>query len=675
MSRLRFPVLLLWAFLTAHAASAVAQESPGLLLDLLGGNGSDDASGDIAVKFTLEPQNAEPGNTVTLKIELNFPPDSHTYSQDKEFSGRTRIRLEKVSGLEALGSGFVPDHQPEVKDDPLLGQIVEVFNKPVTWSQRFRIDAFDLSEVLIEGKIQFQVCDANNCLPQSESFSLRLAAAPQPVFEVRSPGPLETKKPVQWTITLSPDNATVGEHVTLTLAARIDDGYHLFGLDQDRKNLGLPTRIAVSTLQGLKPVDAAFRQDRDSEKHLEDDNGQDIEQRYHHNEVSFLRDYVVTEAGAAGYGAAGQARFQFCDASSCTPAKVEFSLGTVNGSLAAADPSQTRTEPAGNAQTLFRNIEIREPGGAADDASLGTYLMYAFLGGLILNVMPCVLPVIAIKVLSFVQQAGENKSRILLLNLAYSTGVVFVFLGLAAMTVSFKWGWGGLFERSEFSIGITAFVFVMALSLLGVFEIPIPGFVGNAAGTQQKEGPTGAFLTGIFATILATPCTGPFMGTALAWSVKQDATSVYLVWGTMGVGMATPYLLFGLFPGSVRYLPKPGEWMVTFKQVCGFILLGTVVFLLYGLSDKYVVPTLTLLLGLGLGLWMIGNLYGLASPRSRRIQIRLLALLVTATISGLAWYLATAGNSLKWEPYSSEKLASELIEKQNIVLVDFTADW
>jgi thiol:disulfide interchange protein DsbD len=305
---------------------------------------------------------------------------------------------------------------------------------------------------------------------------------------------------------------------------------------------------------------------------------------------------------------------------------------------------------------LLENLEIREPGGSTD-GSLVTYLIYAFLGGLILNVMPCVLPVIAIKVLSFVQQAGEDRSRILVLNLVYSLGIVSVFLGLAATAHLSSWGWGGLFERWEFSVGITAFVFVMALSLLGVFEIPIPGFVGNTAGTQQQEGLTGAFLTGVFATILATPCTGPFMGTALAWSVKQDPAVIYMVWGMMGVGMATPYLLFGAFPGAVKYLPKPGAWMVTFKQICGFVLLATVVFLLYGLSDKYVVPTLVLLLGLGVGLWMIGNLYNLASPMAWRMKMRVLALFVTSTIAGLALYMVTAK------------------KEGNIVLVDFTADW
>jgi thiol:disulfide interchange protein len=671
--------------LAAVLATSPAQAQVDLGLKFGGGDGLDDPLGVIEVKFTLEPATAKPGDTVTMKIDLNFPPDSHTYSQDKNFAGRTRITVDKSSAVTALGEGFVPDHKPKSKDDPILGQVVEVFEKPVIWSRKFKIDPkAKLSDVLLEGKVRFQVCDENSCLPQSENFSLRLAEAPKAIFESRFPEPGARRKPVQWVVTLSPENAKVGEKVTLKLAAKIDDEYHLFGLDQDPKNIGLPTRISEKTLTGLKPSGEGFRQDRKSEVHFEDDNGRKVEQHFHHKEVSFLRDYVVTEEGAAGYGIAGQARFQYCDANSCTPGKVEFALGTINASATPVGTSGTGATSgqgtgtsatgAAGAGTLLQKLEIREPGGAGKDATLATYLLYAFLGGLILNVMPCVLPVIAIKVLSFVQQAGEDRKQILMLNATYSLGVVFVFLFLATMSAFASWGWGGLFERAEFSISITAFVFVMALSLLGVFEIPIPGFVGNAAGTSQKEGPTGAFLTGVFATILATPCTGPFMGTALAWSVKQTPATIYMVWGTMGVGMATPYLLFGLFPGAVKYLPKPGNWMVTFKQVSGFVLLGTVVFLLYGLSDKYVIPTLIMLLGLGVGLWMIGNLYNLASPKSWRIKMRVLALVVTGLISSLGYYMATAEDHLDWKPYSEETLAQKMKEG-NIVMVDFTADW
>ena len=654
-----------------------------------GGGDDENSFGKTELKVTLEPKDAKPGDIVTMKVDLNFPPDSHTYSQDKGFGGRTKITVEKIVGVTALGDGFVPDHKPESKDDPILGQVVEVFEKPVIWTRKFKIDPkAKLSDVLLEGKVSFQVCDKDTCKPNLEKFSLRLTEPPKAVFESRFPEPGARSKPVQWIVTLSPKNAKVGEKVTLKLAAKIDGGYHLFGLDQDSKNLGLPTRITEKFLTGLKPSGEGFRQDRKSEVHFENDNGKKLEQRYHHKEVSFFRDYVVTKDGAAGYGVAGQARFQFCDANSCTPGKVDFSLGTVNASATPVGTAGTgatsgqgtgasttaSTTGAAAAGGLLQKLEIREPGGADKDATLATYLLYAFLGGLILNVMPCVLPVIAIKVLSFVQQAGEDRRQILMLNATYSLGVVFVFLFLATMSAFASWGWGGLFERAEFSITITAFVFVMALSLLGVFEIPIPGFVGNAAGTTKKEGPTGAFLTGVFATILATPCTGPFMGTALAWSVKQTPATIYMVWGMMGVGMSTPYLLFGLFPGAVKYLPKPGNWMVTFKQVSGFVLLGTVVFLLYGLSDKYVIPTLIMLLGLGVGLWMIGNLYNLSSPKSWRIKMRVFALVVAGLISSLGYYMATAEDHLKWKPYSEETLAQKMKEG-NIVMVDFTADW
>jgi suppressor for copper-sensitivity B len=681
---LRFAAFLLTLAAVFAASPARAQVDLGLKFG--GGDGLDDPLGATEVKFTLEPKDAKPGDTVTMKVDLTFPPDSHTYSQDKSFGGRTRITVDKSSGVTPLGEGFVPDHKPKSKDDPILGQVVEVFEKPVIWSRKFKIDSkAKLSDVLLEGKVRFQVCDANSCLPQSEKFSLRLAEAPKAVFENRFPEPGSRRKPVQWVVTLSPKDAKVGEKVTLKLAAKVDDGYHLFGLDQNPKNLGLPTRITESVVTGLKASGEVFRQDRKSEVHFEDDAGKKSEQRFHHKEVSFLRDYVVTEDGAAGYGIAGQARFQYCNANSCTPGKVTFTLGTVNANATpngtsgtgATGSQGTGTSATGavSAGGLLQKLKIREPGGADKDATLATYLLYAFLGGLILNVMPCVLPVIAIKVLSFVQQAGEDRKQILMLNATYSLGVVVVFLGLASMTVFFKWGWAGLFDRWQFNVGITSIVFVMALSLLGVFEIPIPGFVGNAAGTQKKEGPTGAFLTGVFATILATPCTGPFMGTALAWSVKQSPATIYMVWGMMGVGMATPYLLFGLFPAAVKYLPKPGNWMVTFKQICGFVLLGTVVFLLYGLSDKYVVPTLVLLLGLGLGLWMIGNLYNLASPKSWRWKMRGLSLTVTCLIAGLAYYMAAGLSHLKWRPYSEDTLAEAMLEEGNIVMVDFTADW
>lgn len=294
--------------------------------------------------------------------------------------------------------------------------------------------------------------------------------------------------------------------------------------------------------------------------------------------------------------------------------------------------------------------------------------------------MPCVLPVIAIKVLSFVQQAGESRSRILLLNLTYSLGVIAVFLLLASLAilpnvVDLSWffaklgmdaskldRWGGLFQMTGFQVAMSCLVFAMGLSLLGVFEIPVPGMIGSAAGHQHQEGPLGAFLTGIFATLLATPCSGPFLGVTLGWSVKQPAHITYLVWSVMGLGMASPYVLLGFFPGWVKFLPRPGNWMVTFKEVCGFILMGTVIFLMSSLKANWILPLLILLLAIGFSLWMIGHLYTINSPGRRRWTVRTFA----AIVSGLGCWMAMGladekpgVHELPWQAFDGVKLKNE----------------
>ena len=287
--------------------------------------------------------------------------------------------------------------------------------------------------------------------------------------------------------------------------------------------------------------------------------------------------------------------------------------------------------------------------------------------------MPCVLPVIAIKVLSFVQQAGEDRGRIFLLNATYSLGVISVFMLLATLAAFAGTSWGGQFQSVEFLVAMSALVFVMGLSLLGVFEIPIPGFVGSSAGGHQ-EGLGGAFMTGIFATILATPCSGPFLGPTLGWSIQQPPTVIYMIWGVMGLGMASPYLLFGLFPGAVRFLPKPGNWMIRFKQIAGFIMLGTTLFLLSILDEAYLIPTLVMLLGIGLGVWMTGNLYNLASPPATRWKVRFSALCIVGLISSYGYHLASADEKLHWEPFTPAAVA-EALKNGQPVMVDFTADW
>ena len=348
-------------------------------------------------------------------------------------------------------------------------------------------------------------------------------------------------------------------------------------------------------------------------------------------------------------------------------------------------------------------------------------LALAFAGGLILNIMPCVLPVIGLKLLSFVEQSGQSRARAFMLNFWYSLGLMSVFMVLATLAVAVGIGWGGLFQYNGFTITLTAIVFVMALSLFGVWEIPIPGFAGRGKANElsQREGPGGAFAKGILTTFLATPCSAPLLAPALAWTTTRWWPEVYLVFFCVGLGMAAPYLLIGAFPRLIRFLPKPGAWMETFKHIMGFVLLGTVVYLLTTLHQSHPVPAIALLFGLWGVCWWIGRTPHTADGSTKIRRWMIAAILVIALIiiaypgtdeiipewvavrgigpsfSGLhdvmdyrlerlvAQRLAKAGSlpakktsaeEIVWIPFTQPVLEM-LVGPRRTVLVDFTADW
>jgi suppressor for copper-sensitivity B len=295
--------------------------------------------------------------------------------------------------------------------------------------------------------------------------------------------------------------------------------------------------------------------------------------------------------------------------------------------------------PAFNPQILQENLKNKQK-----NSHLGWELLLAFLGGITLNIMPCVLPVLGLKILAFVQQSGQSRVRTFLLNVWYSVGLIAVFMVLASLAASVKYnlGWGELFQFPTFNVVMSVIVFVMGLSFLGVWEIPIPGFIGSGktAELAQREGFTGAFAKGVITTILATPCTGPFMASALAWSVSQPSLTIYLVFFSVGLGMASPYLIIGAFPKLVGFLPKPGAWMDTFKQVMGMVLLGTVVYIFSFLGTPYCLPTLGLLLGCGIGCWWIGR-----TPLTAGLPAQIRAWVVALVVVGIVWVIMFPGIS------------------------------
>ena len=329
-----------------------------------------------------------------------------------------------------------------------------------------------------------------------------------------------------------------------------------------------------------------------------------------------------------------------------------------------------------------------------EDQSFGWILGIAFLGGLILNLMPCVLPVLGLKILSLVEQAGESRRRVLTLNLWYTLGILSIFWVLAILAIFVQWSWGAQFQFVGFTVFMAIFVFAMSLSLLGIWELPIPGFASgrSAVSLTKREGGSGAFCKGMVTTLLATPCSGPFLGTALAWTLSQSPWAVLSVFTSMGLGMASPYLLIGAFPRWVKFLPKPGVWMETFREVLGFVLLGTVVFLLWTIPDPSVLlPTFLLGGGVWFGCWLIqrATLAGRSTWRSWVALAIITGFLVVFGFTGtesasvperfryrsFRAALQDRYQGLRWTPFTTQAAFEELVNQRQTVLIDFTADW
>ncbi|MEE2658776.1 MAG: thioredoxin family protein [Candidatus Latescibacterota bacterium] len=328
-----------------------------------------------------------------------------------------------------------------------------------------------------------------------------------------------------------------------------------------------------------------------------------------------------------------------------------------------------------------------------EPTALWIYLLMAIVGGLILNLMPCVLPVISLKVLALMGQADESDVRVRTLGLAFTAGVIATFVGLALLVLSIKAGgeqigWGFQFQSPHFILFLTALVYVLSLSLFGLVEVPIPGF-SNLVQVGPSGGLTGSFLNGVLATVLATPCTAPFLGSALGFAFAASGVTVIVIFAAAGVGMALPYLLLAAHPAWIRHLPRPGEWTGLFKQGMGFLLVATVLWLLWVLGKQMgmeaVVWTSVFLLCVTVAVWIPGSWVNLRSS----VQARRLAWLTALVIVGLAYQqilapmlasearLASGDSSIRedrWMPFSVAAVESMLASNRH-VFIDFTAEW
>jgi thiol:disulfide interchange protein len=324
-------------------------------------------------------------------------------------------------------------------------------------------------------------------------------------------------------------------------------------------------------------------------------------------------------------------------------------------------------------------------------------LLMAFLGGMLLNIMPCVLPVLSLKIYSLVESSESDASHRQQAGLGYTIGVIGSFLALGAAVVVLKSvmgiqvGWGFQFQAPEYVIGLGTIVFVFGLSLLGVFEVPAFGAT-SMASAQNKEGMVGHILTGAFATFLATPCSAPFLGTGMGFAFTLPSWGILLFFGVAGLGLAAPFLAIAYVPALAGLLPKPGAWMDTFKQVLGFTLVATTVWLLDVVASQTgqagAVGFVAFLFAVSLACWILGQWAGPIATNRSKVVALIVALGVTAL--GGKTFLVTEfatpevvdsgtvkadldfSEAVPWQSFSEERVAAL---KGHPVFIDFTADW
>jgi thiol:disulfide interchange protein DsbD len=382
---------------------------------------------------------------------------------------------------------------------------------------------------------------------------------------------------------------------------------------------------------------------------------------------------------------------------------------------AAAPPEREGATPATGATQADQNFIVRFQEHLFGLGFAGVMLA-AFLGGVVLNLMPCVLPVISLKVLSFVRQAHQDRWRVFRLGLTYGAGIMLFYLALAGLFYGYGTAWGQLFQEPIFVMVMAAIVLAFALSLFGVFTVFAPKVV-NELGQQaeSQEGYLSAFSTGVLATLLGTACTAPFLSAAIGYATRLPVLAGSLIFVIAGLGMASPFVVLTYNPAWLRFVPKPGPWMQTFEHIMGFLLLATVIWLLNPLrgqvGDYGLLLSLMFLLSVAMAVWVKGKIE-FGAPLNRKIKLYavavgvlvvgwLLPFRVMSSVSrlvaeqidedeltaqgqvclrqhriggGAIVWKADWSKGIPWQHYRREQ-ALEFVNAGYTVFVDYTADW
>lgn len=469
-----------------------------------------------------------------------------------------------------------------------------------------------------------------------------------------------------------------GTTARLAAVLDIEDGWHVNANPASFDYL-IPTALEVEAPAGWPQAAVAYPQG----KKLAFAFAEEPLSVYDGRVALVARMTVPPEAGVGAVKVRATVTYQACDDSSCLPPvtkeeEVEVRVGAAG-------------EPVNEGVFAAVSGVPPPPAGGTPRRGLLGILLLALLGGLILNAMPCVLPVLSLKVFGLVKSAGEGGRAVSAGALATAAGILISFWALAAAAVAAKSagsavGWGIQFQNPAFVTFLTVVVLLFCLNLWGLFEITLPARLGRLEGQGRREGAAGHFASGLFATLMATPCSAPFLGTALGFALGQTAAVILAVFTAVGVGMALPYLVLAVAPGAARLLPRPGAWMDTVRGLMGFLLAGAAVWLLYVLSAQVSPVRLAVievcLVVIALFVWLRHRAATGPRPAARLLVTGGLLAALVVTLA-LAWKVESPAASrtatetpgqISWAPFDRGE-AEALAAEGRLVFVDVTADW
>jgi thiol:disulfide interchange protein DsbD len=674
-----------------------------------------------------------PGESINLAVVLNIDKDWHIYWRSPGGVTGMPTRIE-WSGPPGVKFGPVQFPAPESKYDNELKETSFINEGTCTYvvTATIPVDAKVGDEAVFKVQADWLVCK-KECIPGGAEVSLSVpivakAASHKPVnaevFERASaefPISANRARHVKLSGTMEPAELKPGGKATAVLLLSIAPNHHMQSHKPLQQEL-IAADVFVEQIEGIEIGEVEYpaqqiRQD-DVLGKLSEYNG----------EVRIKINLVADEKlDLTPRWLRGVFRSQICnDTGTCfSPQNIEFSIPIrIAGGASPVDPTSAAQHPespanvhaAGDSGAPSENILVRAQTWLLSMGYVGAILV-ALIGGFALNLMPCVLPVISLKVLSFVRQAHEHRARVFWLGMTYCAGILTFFsaIGVVYWATNQKLQWGEQFQRPHVNIALAAVVTAFALSLFGVFVVFTPRVINKLGEKAEGEGLLSAYSTGLLATLLGTACTAPFLSAAIGAASKFSAPQGAMIFCAVGFGMALPFMLLAANPAWLRFVPKPGPWMLNFEHAMGFLLLGTVVWLLNPLKGQIgaegVLLTLIFLIAVAIASWIKGKIqFGASVRRKLVLYCSIVSVLVVGwivpfrvlgTVAGLvdeqirrdeqiaecqalrqvgmnardvATHELDWSRGIPWQKYKRDRVFTD-VRSGKTVFIDYTADW